>query len=464
MSSAWHVLSRYLFAESGYLRPLLSDKSPGGEQKRLALFQFLQFALEQSRRGTPEGSDPVRYLLDYIRHLEMFGEAKNLQQVPDWAEGIDAVRLMTVHASKGLEFSAVYLPRLGAGYFPPRRKTAQCPPPPGLLSAGDDDWHDEEEECLFFVALSRARDLLCLSRAKRYGARNSNPSRLLALISPQLPRDPDGPVSWPAAAAHEKPGQKAPPPPPDHLKPPYSLQMLEVYMKCPRRFYYDYMLDLGGGDDEAAYVRFHRCIYAVLDWIGKERAAGRLVGPEEAIARLVEVWAEDGPGEHIHEAFYRSQAEEMLLRALAHYAPHGSYPEPPEWELPLSYGRITFTPDRIELVGDDADATVRLQRLRTGRPSKSEKAADVYGLYYRAAASEYPQVKVDVQTLYLSSGQLEDVKLNENQVETRLARYEQAMEAIAARDFHPEPSDRHCPRCPHYFVCPHGEDTGKVEG
>ena len=45
-----------------------------------------------------------------------------MRQAPDWAEGLDAVRLLTVHASKGLEFRAVYLPQLGQGAFPARQK------------------------------------------------------------------------------------------------------------------------------------------------------------------------------------------------------------------------------------------------------------------------------------------------------------------------------------------------------
>jgi hypothetical protein len=149
----------------------------------------------------------------------------------------------------------------------------------------------------------------------------------------------------------------------------------------------------------------------------------------------------------------------MLSRALAHYTRPGTYPERPRWEVPLAYGRITFRPDRVELAREEGGTTLRLQRLRGGRPSKSEKAADVYGLLYRAAASEYPQVMVNVQTLYLSSGHVEDVKLDDAQVETRLARYEHAMESISRGDFHPEPTDRRCPRCPHYFICPLGEDS-----
>ena len=51
--------------------------------------------------------------------------------------------------------------------------------------------HEEEEQCLFFVALSRARDVLHLSRACSYNqdGKVSNPSPLLDLIAGHLPQE-----------------------------------------------------------------------------------------------------------------------------------------------------------------------------------------------------------------------------------------------------------------------------------
>ncbi len=161
--SAWKTLTRYLFVSSDYLRTLFRDGSVIGQQRRLALYQLLQFVHSQLGRLAEAGVDPKLSLLRYIKRLEVFGEERQLRQVPAWADGIDAVRLLTIHASKGLEFRAVFLPVLATSYLPIKKGYEPCPPPAGMISEGS-DWRIEEEECLFFVAMSRARDHLCLSR------------------------------------------------------------------------------------------------------------------------------------------------------------------------------------------------------------------------------------------------------------------------------------------------------------
>ena len=196
--SPWTLLAQYLFERSQYLDPHLADRSVVGQQRMLALYQLLQFAHEQRPAAPGEQADAKLRLLLYIRRLEIHGDERQLRQLPSWAGDIEAVRLLRVHASKGLEFRAVYLPALGRGIFPASRQSQPCPPPEGMVASANDD-HEHEEECLFLVGLSRARDVLCLSRARRYGARNSNPSHLLVGIAGLLPSNPDGPVTWPSS-------------------------------------------------------------------------------------------------------------------------------------------------------------------------------------------------------------------------------------------------------------------------
>ncbi len=67
-------------------------------------------------------------------------------------EELDAVRLMTIHSSKGLEFPYVFITGLEEGLFPHER-------------LGDEGVDEEEERRLFYVALTRAGKKVFLSYA-----------------------------------------------------------------------------------------------------------------------------------------------------------------------------------------------------------------------------------------------------------------------------------------------------------
>ena len=100
--------------------------------------------------------------------------------------GQDAVQLMTVHASKGLEFEAVFITGLEEGIFPHDNAQAS---PDGL----------EEERRLMYVAITRARQRLYLSHAQvrmlhgqtRYNVRSrfldEMPDEALKWLTPKNP-------------------------------------------------------------------------------------------------------------------------------------------------------------------------------------------------------------------------------------------------------------------------------------
>jgi superfamily I DNA/RNA helicase/Zn-dependent peptidase ImmA (M78 family) len=449
-TDAWKLLVRYLFERGGYLADLLDDESVRAQQQRLAIFQFLGFLQEQ--RAEFPASDPrsVYNTLLAIRRLEQFGEEQNLRQVPEWAASIDAVRLMTVHASKGLEFSAVYLPWLGKTYFPGSGRPAICPPPDGLIEEEYLTSHEDEEECLFFVGLSRTRDFLCLSRAELYLTQKRSPSPFLVRLTGLL-GSPDATPMWLGTACEDAPRPALPTSGP---RPTFSAQMLEGYQHCPRQFYYEYELGLGRRRHDNAYVQFHGCVYAVLHWLQDERGAGRTPEERAALERLGEVWDQQGPKDHLYESEYRRTAELMVRRAVgqAWHPPRRAEPQP-RWEVPLKHGTVTVTPDRVVEDGDQ----VVLQRLRTGKPTQTEASADIYALYQAAAAQALPGVETRLETLYLATGELREVQISERSARTRLGHYEAAIEGILRREFPPDPNDRRCPRCPHYFICPAGD-------
>jgi DNA helicase-2/ATP-dependent DNA helicase PcrA len=96
----------------------------------------------------------ARLLLDLASHYREMGRFLNAMVLGgnELSEG-SGVNLLTVHASKGLEFKEVYVIDLMEGRFPNLK----------LMSKGGSL---EEERRLFYVAVTRAKEILYLSLAK----------------------------------------------------------------------------------------------------------------------------------------------------------------------------------------------------------------------------------------------------------------------------------------------------------
>lgn len=469
-SEAWTMLSRYLLERADYARHLAADASLPGRQRRLAIYQFLQFAYEQRRRGggsvgnahrSGRAEDPKRSFLRLVRRLAMMGEDTQLRQVPEWAASIDAVRLMTVHASKGLEFPVVYVPTLGAGMFPANPKWNPCPLPPALLG-GDYDVtleHTREEECLFFVAISRAQDVLCLSRALSYAdsGTKSNASPLLARLDAVLPRSSgsstptwmavvrNAPAVWPRFAAP--------------LPETFSARALDTYLACPRRYLYEQVLGLRSNRDDSAFLEMHGCVSRVVRWIATEAGSGVLVDGAEAARRLDEAWLAGGPHEHPYEPLYRAEADVLVAIAVEEAARRRGRrtQSRPEWTVKLTSGTVTVAPDEVDLIDERGRPAVVVRRVKTGRPSKSEADKELYALYHEGATRAHGGV-TRIEIAYLATRTTEPVELTPRKIKLRLQKYDDAMAAIARGEFPTNPSDHACPRCAQYFVCPMAED------
>ena len=148
-----------LLNDSGYEEALRTE----GSQERLDnLAELKQSVYEYETTCGEEAT-----LEHYLSHVALFTNA-------DGQEAGDKVKLMTVHAAKGLEFPYVFLCEMNEGIFP-SRKTRTLP---GM----------EEERRLCFVAMTRAEKRLYLSEAEGRNIDGSPryPSRFLLDIDPAL--------------------------------------------------------------------------------------------------------------------------------------------------------------------------------------------------------------------------------------------------------------------------------------
>ncbi len=160
-------------AQSGYERHVLS--LAWGDRRLANIHKLLRLA---RRFEAAEGRD-LRGFLDYVEHRRALSESSE-PHAPIGSEP-DAVRLMTIHAAKGLEFPVVCLADLGrnGNGTPPdllvdgdriglRLASLDGSPPVGCLRY--EQLHEErrrseaaEEERILYVGMTRARERLLLS-------------------------------------------------------------------------------------------------------------------------------------------------------------------------------------------------------------------------------------------------------------------------------------------------------------
>ncbi|MSR85404.1 ATP-dependent helicase [Candidatus Uhrbacteria bacterium] len=148
------------------------------EQEKRDSLQHLNGMAERIKRYEHSTHGPsLRGFLEELR-LEMeSGEEGGLNFDPE--SGPELVKIMTVHAAKGLEFKHVFIVSMVDQRFPTRVRGEAIPLPDGLVKERlpEGDAHLEEERRLFYVALTRAKDTLTITGATNYGgSRAKKPS------------------------------------------------------------------------------------------------------------------------------------------------------------------------------------------------------------------------------------------------------------------------------------------------
>jgi superfamily I DNA/RNA helicase len=448
----WNFLTEYLLDRTDIGRTMARATDVRGRMKNVAIWQFLNFLREQSPVGR---GAPIHRTLDRVRQLVLLAEERDLRQVPAPALHIDAVRLMTVHGSKGLEFEAVHLPGLTQQNFPLSYRGQRCPPPEGLVSGTEGSTvaeaakrsHLLEEECLFFVAMSRAHTYLRLYHARvQDSGRRRSPSDFLEQLPNHLLHETTSPPTMPLPP-------DAPRPTPIEIARPadwaVSDRRLELYQKCPRRFFYTHMLGLGAASKNTAFSRTHDCLYQLIEWLAGARMESE-PSAAEAEARFETIWRDRGPKDHAFAEDYRKLAS-RLVGALVRAGAGRRFRKSEPLALDLANGRVLVEPNEMaELM----DGTVILRRVRTGYRTQDEYDGLEYTLYHLAGAAHFGGAFI-VEALHLTDEVLEPVPIKgKKALDNRRNETEMMLAGIKGGAFPPKVGTVTCPRCPHFFICP----------
>jgi DNA helicase-2/ATP-dependent DNA helicase PcrA len=179
------VAVQEVLSRTGLLARLEAERTDEATEKAENLVELVAAAREfdEAAAGLPPPRDPEEPtpvpLARFLEQIALLGEA-------DQATPEGRVSLMTLHAAKGLEFTAVFLSGLEDGTFP--RAPWGDPSPREEAEAYD------EERRLCYVGMTRAKKRLTLSLARRrmgFGEggpsfRQMEPSRFLTDLPPEL--------------------------------------------------------------------------------------------------------------------------------------------------------------------------------------------------------------------------------------------------------------------------------------
>ncbi|HEY0754418.1 MAG TPA: UvrD-helicase domain-containing protein [Ktedonobacteraceae bacterium] len=484
--SAWALLARYLMLETSLGRDLLrAGEDAQARMLRADYASLLQFAhtysqrLQEERRqletesgeltAEPDLQEQIRGFLDYLQVLlslrqEIEGKPKESSEEAEDAP--ELLRVMTVHASKGLEFPVVYLPGLARSRFPLGKRPNATPPPVGMLplESEGESAHASGEACLFYVGTTRARDQLILSYSERYGKQSAKPSPYIDALTVGLPAERVRQIRWQDAEESEFEAEEelveifSAQPSMDFVQATQPLKVrsgqIEDYLTCPRRYAYSTLY--GFRRDDGPFLPFWQATEATIKaLVGYEVSGEESRKAREAGELFQHYWQAHGDENGPFAQLYVQHGQELSARLQGKLREE----QPEAWQLrqtlavDLAGRKVEVTIDRVEQ-SSAADQPTKFVRTRYGK-SKSKPAPGMRELLYvHAGRQHHADQKVELQTHNLSTGETQEIKVSARKEASLLSDFEQAMSGIESHDYTPKPDAFVCPTCPFYLICP----------
>jgi len=459
-------------------------------QDRKYVNQLSKFVKEWEPKSETHG------LSEFLEYLDFFQQANGTISLDDDAPG-DAVRLMTVHAAKGLEFPHVFLLRVNPRAFPASERPRVFEFPERLMKEElpEGDFHIQEERRLFYVALTRAKDRLTVTTVTDKKGKISpfledmlmEPAikrKDISQIAPKLPEPaPSGETKKSAEMSADSslfPASAAPPKffsriaewaevfhPPSSEPLQLSPSAVENYRKCPQQFLFGYLWSLKEGPK--ATLSFGSIMHGTIKrFLGELRKGNKL--PFEEVQRIFEAeWRSVGFEDEYQEAEYKKDGLEQLraFHATMIAAPPQIREQEKSFELPLENNVIiTGRMDQVNSLGrvDRSAVTksndVEIVDYKTGKPKKDADAKKdlQLSLYALAAKEIFEWNPVRLVFHYLQSNQIQVTTRDSKQLDEAQNIVQETAADIRAREFPPKPGFV-CRNCAYKPICPAHEES-----
>jgi DNA helicase-2/ATP-dependent DNA helicase PcrA len=523
-ASVWMLFAHYLFVESSIGRDLLSVATPlvgvpsssfisetqntgigtphgasllalradynsllqmaryYDQQQQTLRLQKREQAIERGEEPeeaiAPDIEEQAKGFLDYITvllSLRQDGGSRRESESNDGEDLPDVVRVMTVHASKGLEFPVVYLPGIVKTRFPASKRWQPAPPPRGLGATGSDEERAREsgEACLFYVATTRARDHLVISYANRYGKVNRSRSPYIDALLAGVTDERAIRIVWPksdeslSTISEDDENDETVSAQPDDvfveaMKPQtWRSSDIEAYQRCPRQYLYSSIYHFRG--ESAAYQLFWRATGETLDELQKQIATlqqnedseAHFPTEEETRELYTRCWQSHEGHTLPFGSMYENHGHEVaaLLRHKLMESGNTHWQLRPQYSVEVAGKTVEVTVDRVETPGHPGEP-VKFVKTGFGRRKDKVDPSTRELLYARASRQHHPAQPIELRFHNMSTGETFEIVLKEKKEQKLYEELIQTMAAMERNEFPPKPDTRTCPGCPFFLICP----------
>ena len=367
----------------------------------------------------------------------------------------DAVRVMTVHQAKGMQWPVVFLPALLRNRFPAKRQ------------GGKTVWHllpatafrdqqrylgsVEDERRLFYVAVTRSQKLLFATAAPVPG------NKLFQRSSEFL--DDLRASRWVKRRRQDYSGRRrlAPMPRVGVSNVVLTFSDLKYFFECPYQFKLRVLYGFNPPLDEA--LGYGKSLHDALAEVHARALRGEVVGQEEA-ARLVEThlrapYAYPALKQKMAEAAERVVADYLrdnrdLLTKLEHF----------EKRIDLHLGDGVAVTGRIDLVRRLDTGDVSIVDLKSKERAQAEDITEAQLHIYALGYQELTGRRADFVEIYdLEERRRKPRPVDDDFVGETRAKVVEAATALRDGTMAPKPEPRKCASCDHRRMCTAGSPS-----
>ncbi|MBT3230334.1 ATP-dependent helicase [Candidatus Uhrbacteria bacterium] len=439
---------------------------------------LLQKFFERVKRFEYSNDDKtLHHFLEEFEHERSSGESGALSGDP--TAGPDVVQIMTIHASKGLEFRFVFLVNMVEQRFPTQRRSSPIGIPEGLINTqidADRDEHIEEERRLLYVAMTRAKEHLYLFSADDYGGtRKRKPSRFVKELeieaqdsgqNKSLEPQAD-PIDEKATVDHQLPSN-------------ISFTQIAAFSSCPLQYKYAHILRVPvfgryqmsfGKTMHNALEQFAReyvegnpplspLAHSTSSGHPEESKGGKEGGLDEIPpeSRLLELYESAWIDEWYPDAETRVEYHQKGKDTMSEYYHILTETKPKiafiEKDFTLKIGDIS-TKGRIDRI-DKLDDGYEIVDYKTGKPKDKLSWPERKQLVLYALACERcfdPPLKITKATYhYLEDNSSVSFEPTDKEKQKLIDEVIKAVEKMQASDFSPTPGF-HCQYCDFKDIC-----------